>query len=124
MTKDNLENDRFEQYWLQNGKRLLKADSEYTRATGGYKMSSGADWLLFAIPVAVGVVLKDYLPVTNEMLNLLICIVITILCFIVCVWLKTLMIGRPNISAIEAKAKQKAREQWEREQRNMNKRKR
>ena len=34
------------------------------------------------------------------------------------------MIGRPNISAIEAKVKQKAREQWEREQRNMNKRKR
>ena len=123
MTTNNPDIDRFEQYWLQNRKQLLKADNEYMKATGGYKMSSGADWLLFAIPVAVGIVLKDYLPVANEILNLLLCIVITVLCFIVCVWIKTLMIGRPDIAAIEAKVKQKAREQWEKEQRNNNKRK-
>ena len=123
MTTNNPEIDRFKQYWLQNRKQLLKADNEYMKATGGYKMSSGADWLLFAIPVAVGIVLKDYLPVANEILNLLLCIVITVLCFIVCVWIKTLMIGRPDIAVLETKVKQKARVQWEKEQCNINKRK-
>ena len=39
--------DKFEMLWLEKRKAILMGNEEYRKATEGYKMSSGADWLLF-----------------------------------------------------------------------------
>lgn len=104
--------DNFEQFWLEHSAQLLHNDEEYSKATGKYKMTTGADWLLFAIPVAVGVFLKDYLPIANELLNLLACVAAAFLSFLLCVWVKTVISGVPDLSAIEKRVKDEAREKW------------
>ena len=59
----------FESYWQKNRLQILKHNDSYNKATQGYKMTSGADYLLFGIPVATGIICIDYLPLQNEILK-------------------------------------------------------
>ena len=52
---DNLE---FERYWTENREKILNANSEYIKVRDSYKSLSGADYLLYAIPVVAGIVLS------------------------------------------------------------------
>ena len=105
----------FEKYWLENRKQILAADDAYSKAIGKYKITSGADWILWAIPIGVAMGVKDVIPIKNEMLNLLACIAVALLCYVLCVWIKTLMTGIPDLGLLESHVKEKTRQQWVRD---------
>lgn len=98
----------FDKYWDENKKKLLQADEEYCNAIKGYKMTSGADWLLFGIPIAAGIVFIDYCPVNNEIGKWLLCALVTIVCFVICVAIKTYTSGNKSLDEIEKRVKQDA----------------
>ena len=102
-----MEPTTFEQYWQKNRQRLLNDNPEYREAIEGYKMKSGADWLLFAIPVVAGIVSISYIPIEHELLRWIASIGITVVVFVLCVFVKSLTIpGRP-LSEIEADVKRR-----------------
>ena len=49
----------FERYWTENREKILNANSEYRKVRDSYKSLSGADYLLYAIPVVAGIVFMD-----------------------------------------------------------------
>ena len=65
MKEDTLD-PAFTEYWTIHRDRLLREDSEYSAALESYAMKSGADWLLFGIPVATGIVCVEMLPISSE----------------------------------------------------------
>ena len=100
----------FEAYWEANRKRLLEEDEEYKKALDGYKLHSGADWLLFAFPVVVAIVVLDWAPFKGEFLNWILGAVAAILTFVACVAFKTHMSGNRSLSDIEADVKRREEE--------------
>lgn len=85
-----MKENEFEEYWKANKQQLLNADSDYIKAKNKYKASSGADWLLYAIPAVAGIVFMDYCPIEQELLKWVLSAAVTIICFVVCVWVKSL----------------------------------
>ena len=102
----------FERLWLENKKRLLNEDQEYKDATATYGMTSGADWLLFGIPVATGIICVDILPFQSEVLRWIVSIIVTILVFAVCVWVKSLSNPHRAIEDIEKDVKRRCYENY------------
>ena len=100
----------FEQYWREHREEVLSQREEYRRASENFKMKSGADWLLFAIPVVAGVISFDYIPFERELLKWLCCAVATVICFVVCIWIKSIIAGGPSPGEIEQKLKAEHRE--------------
>jgi hypothetical protein len=105
-----MEEKEFEQLWKKNKEQLLLSDQEYMKAKEEYKMKSGADWLLFAIPVVAGIVSMDYINIERELLKWLVSAGITIITFIICVWVKSLLTDTTSLSEIEERVKQRYRE--------------
>ena len=102
----------FEEYWAVNKHRLLQEDEEYHKATEAYKMTTGADWLLFGIPVVVGIVSMQYIPIHHEILRWCASIGITILVFTLCVYVKSLTNPHRAIEDIESDIKKRNYEQF------------
>lgn len=102
----------FERYWLENKKRFLNEDQEYQDAIATYGMTSGADWLLFGIPVATGIVCVETLPFQSEILKWVVSVVITVVVFAVCVWVKSLSNPHRAIEDIEKDVKQRCYENY------------
>lgn len=111
MKMENKEKE-FERLWLENKKRLLNEDQEYKDATATYGMTSGADWLLFGIPVATGIICVDILPFQSEVLRWIVSIIVTILVFAVCVWVKSLSNPHRAIEDIEKDVKRRCYENY------------
>ena len=99
--------EEFELKWLENKKRLLNEDPEYKKAVEAYQMKSGADWLLFGIPVVVGIVCMQIIPIQHEILLWVVSIAITILAFVLCVMVKSMMNPHRAIEDIEADVKER-----------------
>ena len=99
--------DDFERWWKDNKDDILHNDADYQRVLNSYKIKSGADLLLFAIPVVSGIVSMKYIPVDNELIKWLISAVITILIFLLCVWVKSTTIHGETLSDIEERLKGK-----------------
>ena len=59
----------FEKYWKANRESILQKDEEYQHAKENFKMSSGADMLLFGIPIVAGIVFMNNVHLGNELLN-------------------------------------------------------
>lgn len=97
----------FETYWAQNRATILNGDASYKKAKESYKISSGADWLLYAIPVIAGIVFMDWCPITHELLKWLLSAVVTIVCFALCVWVKSLTSGEASPEEVEKRIKQR-----------------
>lgn len=95
----------FEEYWLANREKLLEGDAEYRRAKDAFKITSGADWLLYAIPVVVGIAFMSYSGVKNELANWLFGAAITIACFALCVVVKSIITDAPSVDGIEKRVK-------------------
>ena len=106
-TNTNPKMKEFEEYWKTNKHRLLMEDDEYRKAVSGYSMSSGADWLLFGIPVAAGIVSVQFIPIAHEILKWLASVAITIIVFVLCVYVKSLSNPHRPLSDIEADVKKK-----------------
>lgn len=97
----------FENYWNSNRQQILSNNEEYIRAKEHFKMSSGADWLLFGIPIVAGIVFMNNSLISSEILNWLASACITIICFAICVWIKGIITGSESPDQIEEKIKNK-----------------
>ncbi|MBO4606331.1 MAG: hypothetical protein J5682_00340 [Prevotella sp.] len=102
----------FEEYWAANKRRLLQEDEEWRQATEAYQMKSGADWLLFGIPVVAGIVSMQYIPLQYELLRWVASISITIVVFALCVYVKSLTNPHRAIEDIESDVKLRAYEHF------------
>lgn len=105
----------FETYWRTHREQLLRANEEYRRVEESYKMKSGADWLLFGIPFFAGVLFMSACKLESELLKWLLSAGVTIVFFIVCVWLKGVLSGERSLSEIEDEVKAVAQERWMKE---------
>lgn len=101
----------FETYWLQHRDAILANDGEYQDAKRNLQMRTGADWLLFAVPVVVGILCVNNLPIASELLRWVCSAVATVLSFAGCVWVKSLLTGDRALSEIEADLKERLRQQ-------------
>lgn len=106
----HMNEQEFEKKWRENRHNLLQNDAEWRQLQESYKMSSGADWLLFAIPVVAGIASFNYIPLTSEILKWLVSVAITIVCFALCVWIKALISGTKSADEIERRIKEEFKE--------------
>ena len=102
----------FEVLWKENRKHILESDPEYKKIVESYKMKSGADWLLFGIPVVSGILSVQCLPISHEILRWLVSIAITLVVFVICVYVKSLSNPHRAISDIEADVKRRCLEDY------------
>lgn len=102
-----------QQAWMRERKRLLSENKEYQQTLDGYKMKSGADWILFAIPVVAGIVSFNYIPITNELLRWVATVGVTILVFAICVFIKSITIPGRTLEEIEREVKEQFFQQLE-----------
>ncbi len=105
-------NEVFENWWQANKQKALAEDREYREAVETYKMKSGADWLLFGIPVVTGIVCVQHLPINHEILRWVASIAITVVVFVICVYVKSLSHPHRPISDIEADVKKRCLEEY------------
>lgn len=105
---DNLE---FERYWTENREKILNANSEYIKVRDSYKSLSGADYLLYAIPVVAGIVFMDSCKfIEQELLKWFAGALVVIVCFVLCVWVKVLISGNNPPLEVENKIKSQLKE--------------
>jgi hypothetical protein len=71
-----------------------------------YKMNTGADRLLFAIPVVAAFVVINIGLFRKELLNWVVGAVTAIVIFVVSVWIKTLMSGNRSLEVVEKEVKE------------------
>ena len=102
----------FERYWQGHKTSILMKDDEYRAAVETYRMRSGSDWLLFGIPVMAGIVSMQFIPIQHELLRWVASILITIVVFVICVYVKSLSNPHRAISDIEADVKKKTYEEY------------
>jgi len=95
----------FEEYWRVNRNKLLNQNASFKASKDSYKMTTGADWLLYAIPVVAGIVFMDCCSIQHELLRWFACAGITIACFVLCVFIKTLISGDQSMDDIEKQMK-------------------
>ncbi|MBR6978633.1 MAG: hypothetical protein IKH88_02225 [Prevotella sp.] len=105
-------NEVFENWWQTNKQTALAEDREYREAIETYKMKSGADWLLFGIPVVTGIICVQSLPISHEILRWVASIAITVVVFVICVYVKSLSHPHRPISDIEADVKKRCLEEY------------
>lgn len=82
----------FDTYWKEN-----------------FKIHSGADLILFGIPVVAGIVSINNVPLQNELLKWIVSAVITIVCFALSVWVKSLITGTVSPDEVEQRLKETKR---------------
>ena len=110
---NNMEKD-FETLWKENKKRILEADPEYRKIIDSYKMNSGADWLLFALPAVVAIIILDWNPFQRELVNWLIGAIAAIVTFALCVWIKSIISGNRSLDEVEKEIKNRCLDNYNR----------
>lgn len=103
----------FETLWRENKKRILETDPEYRKIIESYKMNSGADLLLFALPAVVAIFILDWSPLEKELLNWLIGAIAAIFVFVLCVWVKSFLSGNRSLDEVEQEVKSRYHECYE-----------
>ncbi len=99
--------ERFEEYWRAEGYRLLREDDEYRRLVDSYKVKSGGDIMLFAIPVVVGVAFMELAPIERELLRWIACAAVVVVAFVLCVWAKSAFGGGGSADEVERRVKER-----------------
>ena len=105
--------DKFEMLWLEKRKAILMNNEEYRKANEGYKMSSGADWLLFGMPIVAAIIVLDQSFFANEMLNWLLGAGVAAVMFVIAVAVKSFIIGARPVSEIEEEIKLRCKKLYE-----------
>lgn len=105
----------FEIYWRKNRQAILQNNAEYQEAAKRNKQISGADMLLIAIPAVAGIASFDYIPLGSELLKWVISALITIVCYVVCVYIKSATAIADTTYDVEKKVKQAEKERWKKE---------
>ena len=111
-----MDDEKFEVLWQKNRKSLLSEDREWQQLQQSYKVSSGADMLLFGIPAVAGIISFNYVPLSGELLKWLVSAVVTVLCFVLCVFVKSLFSPTLSASEIEKRVKTDYRKRLEQRQ--------
>lgn len=88
---------------------ILEKNDEYRHAKENFKIHSGADLILFGIPVVAGIVSINNVPLQNELLKWIVSAVITIVCFALSVWVKSLITGTVSPDEVEQRLKEAKR---------------
>lgn len=88
---------------------ILEKNDEYRHAKENFKIHSGADLILFGIPVVAGIVSINNVPLQNELLKWIVSAVITIVCFSLSVWVKSLITGTVSPDEVEQRLKETKR---------------
>ena len=99
----------FETYCKENRMTILDKNDEYRHAKENFKIHSGADLILFGIPVVAGIVSINNVPLQNELLKWIVSAVITIVCFALSVWVKSLITGTVSPDEVEQRLKETKR---------------
>ena len=97
----------FKKYWQENKQRILENMPEYQRVQDSYRMKSGIDWLWFLLPAISGIAAMHYFTFKHEILTWVVSALVTIVCFFLCVWIKSLLSGTRSLHDIEQEAKEK-----------------
>lgn len=106
MKDDKCKQEIFEVWWQQNRKQILISNEEYCKIMNSYKMNTGADRLLFAIPVVAAFVVINIGLFRKELLNWVVGAITAIVIFVVSVWIKTLMSGNRSLEVVEKEVKE------------------
>ncbi len=104
----------FERYWLENRRELLAKNKEYREIEESYKMRTGFDWLLWALPVVVGILTFNVVRSESEVLKWLASAGAVIVVFLVCVWVKSAVSGHRPLDEVEKEVKAQAYEVFKR----------
>jgi ribosomal protein S18 acetylase RimI-like enzyme len=88
--------EQFNKWWKDNRHRLLHEDKEYAERENSYKIKSGADLLLFAIPALAGIIFLESGLVKHEMLNWLCAAIVVIVTFLISAFIKSMRGSDPN----------------------------
>lgn len=97
----------FDTYWTSHKTQILNANADYQKAKSDYGTTGGADLLLYAVPVVTGILAMEYCPLERELLRWLLCAGVVIACFVVCVWVKSLVTDSQPPEAVENKIRQR-----------------
>lgn len=108
-----MEDEKFEILWNENRERLLDSDDEWREMRGSCKIRTGTDALVYAIPVVVGIVCLDYLPVRHELLKWGISAVVMIVVTAICIQVKSIVSGTKSAVDIEKRVKEEYRNKVE-----------
>lgn len=109
---EDISRERFEELWREHGYRLLREDAEYRQLTDSFKIKTGGDYLLFAIPLLSGVVFMDKAPIEHELLRWLACAVVVVVVFVVCAWIKSAVSGSKSSAEVEKHVKERCYERF------------
>ena len=101
----------FDAYWKEHRGSILSNDAEYRRAKENFKMSNGADMLIFGIPIVAGIVFMNNVHLGNELLNWLASALVTVVCFAICVWVKSLVTGSGSPDEVEEMIKKRIKKE-------------
>ena len=85
------------------------SSDEYIKATSSYKLSSGADWLLFAVPIVAAIIFMEQCSIERELLKWFAGAGITIVTFFICVWIKSMISGSRSPEDVEREIKERIR---------------
>lgn len=99
--------ERFEQLWDEQKYVYLQADEGWQRVKESYKMRTWSDYVLFAVPLVVGVLALDFVNVEREFLRWALCAVAVLVAFVVCTWLKTAFGGAESAVDVERRVKER-----------------
>ena len=96
----------FNDWWKENRRDILQTDKAYKERENSYKIKSGADLLLFAIPALAGIIFLESGLVKHEMLNWLASAAVVIVTFLVSAFIKSQMIPGDSLYDIEQRIRQ------------------
>lgn len=109
---DDRSRERFEALWREQGYRLLREDGEYRQLSESFRLKTGGDFLLFGIPLLVGVVFMDMAPIERELLRWLATAAVVVVAFVLCVWVKSATGGSKSAAEVERRVKERCYERF------------
>ena len=107
--QENMTEQEFETYWKQHRDEILRHDKDYTDAKENFKVHSGADLILFGLPVVAGIVFMNNVRIGNELLLWLLSAAVTVLVYAVCVWVKSMISGTGSPDEVERRVKERVK---------------
>lgn len=101
----------FEEYWQKHRKEILAKDSNYNHAKEEFKMHNGADFILFGLPVVAGIVFMNCVQFKSEILTWLSSAAVTIVVYVVCVLVKSMITGVGSPDEMEQHIKEQKKKE-------------
>ena len=98
----------FEEFWTAHSKQLIdKAPKHFKdERNSNLGMNTIGDWLVWIVPVAVGIWLKDYKFVSSGVINFLILLGICVVCVVVSQMIRPYVTGKRSVAEIDNEIKQ------------------